>query len=123
MTLRVADARTQTRLNAVVFPLQALRTPLPTERNMSRPEALSRKSAKLPTFFVGKNRRRRWVVQDQRGLCRALFVKRAEAIRFAIYASGGRPRAVTMVPGVFELNVKDAERRRVKRSAPRRRSA
>jgi hypothetical protein len=90
---------------------------------MSRPEALSRKSAKLPTFFVGKNRRRRWVVQDQRGLCRALFVKRAEAIRFAIYASGGRPRAVTMVPGVFELNVKDAERRRVKRSAPRRRSA
>jgi hypothetical protein len=80
---------------------------------MSGPQSLSGKSAKLPTFFVGKNRRRRWVVQDQRGLCRALFVKRAEAMRFAIYASGGRRRAVTMVPGVFELNVGDAERTRV----------
>jgi hypothetical protein len=85
----------------------------PTERNMSGPQSLSGKSAKLPTFFVGKNRRRRWVVQDQRGLCRALFVKRAEAMRFAMYASRGRPRAVTMVPGVFELSVDDAEGTRV----------
>ena len=56
---------------------------------MSGPQSLSGKSAKLPTFFVGKNRRRRWVVQDQRGLCRALFVKRAEAMRFAIYVRKG----------------------------------
>jgi hypothetical protein len=89
---------------------------------MSRPETLSGKSAKSPTFFVGRNSRRRWVVQDQRGLCRALFVKRAEAIRFAMYASGGRPRAVTMVPGVFELNVKKAGGTQVRRSAPRRRT-
>ena len=89
---------------------------------MSRPEALSGKSAKLPTFFVGKNSQRRWVVQDQRGLCRALFVKRAEAIRFALYASGGRPRAVTMVPGVFELNVKQVEGTRIGRPARRRRT-
>src|SRR5215472_6422925 len=81
-----------------------------TERNMSRPEGLSGKSAKLPTFFVGKNSRRRWVVQDQQGLCRALFVKRAEAMRFAMYASGGRPRAVTIFPGVFELNMNEAQR-------------
>jgi hypothetical protein len=80
---------------------------------MSGPQSLSGKSAKLPTFFVGKNRRRRWVVQDQRGLCRALFVKRAEAMRFAMYASRGRSRAVTVVPGVFELNVNDAEGTRV----------
>jgi hypothetical protein len=112
----------QTRLNAVVFPLQAPRTPVSTERNMSRPEAWSRKSAKSPTFFVGKNSRRRWVVQDQRGLCRALFVKRAEAIRFAMYASGGRPRAVTMVPGVFEPNMKEADGTRVGGSGPRRRT-
>jgi len=80
---------------------------------MSGPQSLSGKSVKLPTFFLGKNRRRRWVVQDPRGLCRALFVKQAEAMRFAMYASRGRPRAVTMVPGVFELNVDDAERVRV----------
>jgi len=89
---------------------------------MSRPEASSGKSAKLPTFFVGKNSRRRWVVQDQRGLCQALFVKRAEAIRFAMYASGGRPRAVTMVPGVFELNMKQVEGMRMGRSGRRRRT-
>jgi hypothetical protein len=90
---------------------------------MSGPQPLSGKSAKLPTFFVGKNRRRRWVVQDQRGLCRALFVKRAEAMRFAMYASRGRPRAVTVVPGVFELNVDDAEGRRVGGRILRRRNS
>jgi hypothetical protein len=89
---------------------------------MSRPEALSAKSAKLPTFFVGKNSRRRWVVQDQDGLCRGLFVKRAEAMRFAMYASGGRPRAVTIVPGVFELNMSEAEGTRVGRTVSRRRT-
>lgn len=88
---------------------------------MSRPEASSGKSGKLPTFFVGKNSRRRWVVRDQRGLCQALFVKRAEAIRFAMYASGGRPRAVTMVPGVFELNMNEAAGARIGRPAARRR--
>ena len=78
---------------------------------MSGPQSLSGKSAKLPTFFVGKNRRRRWVVQDQRGLCRALFVKRAEAMRFATYASRGRPRAVTVVPGVFDSTLMTAKGR------------
>jgi hypothetical protein len=89
---------------------------------MSGPQSLLGKSAKLPTFFVGKNRRRRWVVQDQRGLCRALFVKRAEAMRFATYASRGRPRAVTLVPGVFELNVDDGEGTRVGELVLRRRT-
>jgi hypothetical protein len=89
---------------------------------MSGPQSLLGKSAKLPTFFVGKNRRRRWVVQDQRGLCRALFVKRAEAMRFATYASRGRPRAVTLVPGVFELNVDDVEGTRVGELVLRRRT-
>jgi hypothetical protein len=89
---------------------------------MSRPDPLLGKSGKLPTFFVGKNSRRRWVVRDQGGLCQALFVKRAEAIRFAIYASGGRPRAVTMVPGVFEPNMNEAEGTRIGRPAPRRRA-
>lgn len=89
---------------------------------MSVPEPLSGKSVRLPTFFVGKNSRRRWVVQDQHGLCRALFVKRAEAIRFAMYASGGRPRAVTMVPGVFERNMNGPEGTRVGRPDMRRRT-
>ena len=89
---------------------------------MSGPQSLSGKSVKLPTFFVGKNRCRRWVVQDQRGLCRALFVKRAEAMRFATYASRGRPRAVTVVPGVFELNVDDGAGTRVGELVLRRRT-
>jgi hypothetical protein len=120
MAFVVAEART--RQNAVVLPLRAASTPAPTEGDMSRPEASSGKSGQLPTFFVGKNSRRRWVVRDQRGLCQALFVKRAEAIRFAIYASGGRPRAVTMVPGVFELNMNEAKGTRIGRPGPRRRA-
>lgn len=56
-------------------------------------------------FYVGKDSRGNWVVQDQRGLRGGLFVDRAEALRFALFENGNRPRAVVMVPGVFELDM------------------
>lgn len=46
--------------------------------------------------FLGKTSRRRWVVQDQNSLCGAIFVKRAEAVRFAMYATRGHGRKITI---------------------------
>jgi hypothetical protein len=56
-------------------------------------------------FRIGKNRRGQWVVQDQSGLCRGLFVSRAEAVKFAMFENGNRPQAVIMVPGILELDM------------------
>ena len=56
-------------------------------------------------FRIGKNSRGNWVVQDQSGLCGGLFVDRAEAVKFAMFENGNRPRAVIMVPGVLELDM------------------
>lgn len=56
-------------------------------------------------FFIGKDSRGNWVVQDRRHLRGGLFVNRAEALRFALFENGNRPQAVVMVPGVFELDM------------------
>jgi hypothetical protein len=56
-------------------------------------------------FLIGKNKRGNWVVQDQEGLCGGLFADRAAALKFAMFEKGTRPRAVIMVPGVFELDM------------------
>ena len=66
-----------------------------------------RNAAPLPRhslFMIGKDSRGNWVVQDQNGKCGGLFVDRVEALRFAMFENGNNPRAVVMVPGVFELN-------------------
>jgi hypothetical protein len=60
-------------------------------------------SSRFPRFFVGRDSRGRWVVQDRQGLLSGLFVKRIDAIRYAMFESGRRPQAVIMVPGVIEL--------------------
>jgi hypothetical protein len=65
----------------------------------------SRPDSKSSQFFIGRNSRGNWVVQDQKGLCGGLFKDRAEAFRFAMFENGRRPQAVVMVPGVFELNL------------------
>ena len=62
-------------------------------------------SAGSQLFFIGKDSRGNWVVQDQRGLCGGLFIDRAEALRFAMFENGHRPQAVVMVPGVLELDL------------------
>jgi hypothetical protein len=56
-------------------------------------------------FLIGKNSRGNWVVQDERGLCGGLFIDRVEALKFAMFENGNRPQAVTMVPGIFELDI------------------
>jgi hypothetical protein len=66
---------------------------------------LERSSSRSQLFFIGKDSRGNWVVQDQQGLCGGLFIDRAEALRFAMFENGHRPQAVVMVPGVFELDL------------------
>ena len=56
-------------------------------------------------FYIGRNSRGAWVVQNQSGLRGGLFIDRAEALRFALFENGRRPQAVLMVPGVLELDL------------------
>jgi hypothetical protein len=67
------------------------------------PSSASRSNSLL--FFIGKDSRGNWVVQDQEHICGGLFVGRAEALRYALFENGNRPQAVIMVPGVLELDM------------------
>jgi len=68
-----------------------------------KPPSLSASQSSF--FLVGRDREGHWVVRDQEGLCGGLFVGRAEALKFAMFESGGRPQAVVMVPGICELDM------------------
>jgi hypothetical protein len=61
--------------------------------------------ARPSLFFIGRDSRGNWVVQDQEHLRGGLFVDRAVALRFALFENGNRPQAVVMVPGVLELDL------------------
>ena len=65
----------------------------------------SRPRSRFPLFFIGKDSRGHWVVQDQQRLCGGLFVDRAKALKFALFENGNRPQAVIMVPEGFELDM------------------
>jgi hypothetical protein len=67
------------------------------------PSSQSRSNSSL--FYIGKDSRGNWIVQDQKGLRGGLFVDRKEALRYALFENGNEPRAVVMVPGVFELDM------------------
>jgi len=69
-----------------------------------------RPQSKSPLFFIGKNSRGNWVVQDQHHLSGGLFIDRAAALRFALFENGNRPQAVIMVPGVLELDLTTSAR-------------
>ena len=56
----------------------------------------SRSRSRIPLFFIGRDSRGNWVVQDEHRLCGGLFVGRAEALRFALFENGNRPQAVIM---------------------------
>jgi hypothetical protein len=83
--------------------------------------------SKYRLFFIGRDHRGNWVVQDRQHLCGGLFVDRAQALRFAMFENGNRPQAVVMVPGVFELDLNAkacvAHQAAVDTSAPRERRA
>ncbi len=57
-----------------------------------------------PRLIVGQDHHGRWVVQDRLGLCGGWFVDRAEAIHYAMFETGGAPRAVLLAPGVAEAD-------------------
>jgi len=61
--------------------------------------------SKSPLYFIGRDRRGNWVVQDQGGVRGGLFIDRSEALRFAMFENGNHPQAVIMVPGIFELDI------------------
>jgi len=56
-------------------------------------------------FLIGKNRRGDWVVRDQRGTHGGLFITREDALRYALFENGRRPKAVVVVPGGLELDL------------------
>ena len=65
----------------------------------------SRTRTKSPVFYIGKNSRGSWVVQDREHLHGGLFISRTEALKFALLENGHRPQAVVMVPGILELDM------------------
>jgi len=71
--------------------------------NSEPPSAEPRTSSSL--FFIGKDSRGNWIVQDQSGRCGGLFISRKEALKFALFENGNRPQAVVMVAGGLELNM------------------
>jgi hypothetical protein len=65
----------------------------------------SRYRSNSPLFFIGRDKRGNWVVQDERHLRGGLFIDRVDALRFALFENGNKPQAVIMVPGVIELDM------------------
>ena len=53
------------------------------------PSALRRRS-----FTVTRNERGQWVARETRGLIEGVFVTQRDAVRFALYESGGRGAAI-----------------------------
>ena len=92
----------------------ALDSDLEKESDMAQIEPLEppdpcepplRPSSKSSLFFIGRDSRGNWVARDQAGLCGGLFVNRSEALRFAMFENGRRPRGVIMVPGILEFSI------------------
>jgi len=55
--------------------------------------------------FIGRNRRGQWVAQEQTGLYGGLFISRAQAIKYALFESGQRPKTIIELPREIELNI------------------
>ena len=78
---------------------------------MRQPHSASSTSATKSLFLMGRDSHGNWVVQDQECRCGGLFVDRTAALKFAMFENGNKPRAVVMVPGVFELAFNGAAER------------
>ena len=72
---------------------------------MRRLDSSSSTSNSKSLFLMGQDSHGNWVVQDQQCRCGGLFVDRAAALKFALFENGNQPRAVIMVPGVFDLAI------------------
>jgi hypothetical protein len=78
----------------------------------------ARPHCKSTLFFIGKNSRGNWVVQDQQHLAGGLFIDRAAALRFALFENGNQPQSVIMVPDVLELDLSGSPRITQQQQAP-----
>ena len=63
-------------------------------------------TGQFPHFLLGQDGRGNWVVQDQGAVRGGLFINRDAALRFIRFENSDRLQAVTMVPGVLELNMR-----------------
>jgi len=79
--------------------------------------------ARSPLYFIGRNARGNWVVQDQGGVRGGLFIDRSEALRFAMFENGNHPQAVIMVPGIFELDINSRQATDAAANGPKHRAA
>jgi hypothetical protein len=70
----------------------------------------SARSQKSTLFFIGRNSRGNWVVQDPQHLSGGLFIDHAAALRFGLFENGNQPQSVIMVPGVLELDLNSSPR-------------
>ncbi|TYO60866.1 hypothetical protein FXV83_41380 [Bradyrhizobium hipponense] len=57
------------------------------------------------TVFVGKDRHGNWVARERNGLFGGLFVNRAQALKFALWANGHHPETVVEVSREIELEL------------------
>jgi hypothetical protein len=63
-------------------------------------------SSQRCSWLIGKDRNGHWVVRDQSGQHGGMFVDRAEALHFVMFETARHPQAVSMVPGILELDAK-----------------
>jgi hypothetical protein len=56
-------------------------------------------------FFIGKNRRGNWVVQEQNGLYGGLFISRAQAIKYVLFENGNHPEMIVELSRDVELTI------------------
>ena len=62
-----------------------------------------------PRVRVGQNSHGEWIVQDEGGRYGGIFVDRSEALKYALFENGHRRRAVMMISGILELEIKASD--------------
>jgi hypothetical protein len=71
-------------------------------------EPPSSKGSESSRFFIGKNSRGNWVVQDERGFRGGLFLDRIQALKFVKSENAGSSPAIIMMKEPFELDMRAA---------------
>jgi hypothetical protein len=68
-------------------------------------EPPSSKGSESSRFFIGKNSRGNWVVQDERGFRGGLFLDRIQALKFVKSENAGSSAAIVVMKEPFELDM------------------
>lgn len=71
---------------------------------MDRVESLSCRPA-APTVFVGRNRGGNWIAREQNGIFGGLFMKRAQALKYALRENGHHPETIVELSHEIELDI------------------